>query len=102
MSHVQWRQTGHQSDTQGACRAVNQRTTTGGVGRGRWFTSAGNTLIRTIILLMGITKGTSESARPHYPDHTLPETRTTPPNTHGQVSMYSSLDQVSMYSSLVP
>ena len=28
-SHVQWRQTGHQSDTQGACRAVNQWTTTG-------------------------------------------------------------------------
>ena len=27
--HVQWRQTGHQSDTQGACRAVNQWTTTG-------------------------------------------------------------------------
>ncbi len=63
VSHVQWRQTGHQSDTQGACRAVNQWTSTGGGGRGRWFTSAWNTLIRTIILLMGITKGTSEEVQ---------------------------------------
>ena len=29
VSHVQWRQTGHQSNTQGACRAVNQWTTSG-------------------------------------------------------------------------
>ena len=27
--HAQWRQTGHQSDTHDACRAVNQWTTTG-------------------------------------------------------------------------
>ena len=29
VSHIQWRQTGHQSDTQGACRSVNKWTTTG-------------------------------------------------------------------------
>jgi len=29
VSHIQWRQTGYQSDTQGACRAVNQWTATG-------------------------------------------------------------------------
>ena len=31
VSHVQWRQTGRQRDTQGACRAVNQWTTTGNI-----------------------------------------------------------------------
>ena len=56
------------------------------------------------ILPMAITKGARESVRPRYPDHTLSETRTTPPPpqyTHTGLSVCVCLSvYMSTYSTL--